>query len=78
MVDVSIIVDSKDDDHDKISLLYGEDRGENTRCHPLKGVTLVEDLICEPHHLSGSLKEDREKLMEVMKNFVDTNALVTI
>ena len=36
----------------------------------------MEDLICEPHHLSGSLKEDREKLMESLKNLVHINALV--
>ena len=46
-------------------------------CHPLEGETLVEDILCEPHNLSGSQKEDREKLMEAMNNFVDTNALVT-
>ena len=27
-------------------------------------------------HFSGSLKEDREKLMEDIKNFVDINALL--
>ena len=42
----------------------------------LEEETLVEDLLCEPHNLSGSLKEDRKKLMESMKNFVDINALV--
>ena len=47
------------------------------RCEPLEGENLVEDLLCEKHHLSGSLKEDREKLRESMNNFVDTNALVT-
>ena len=36
----------------------------------------MEDLLCEPHNLSGSLKEDRNKLMEAMKTFVDINALV--
>ena len=36
----------------------------------------MENLICEPHHLSGSLKEDRENFMESMKNLVDINALV--
>ena len=36
----------------------------------------MEDLLCEPHHFIGSLKEDREKLMEAMKKFVDINALV--
>ena len=41
-------------------------------CQPLQGETLVEDLI-----FSGSLKEDRENLMEAMNNFVDTNALVS-
>ena len=37
----------------------------------------MEDLICETHHLRGSLNDDRENLIESMKNFVDTNALVT-
>ena len=32
----------------------------------------MEDII-----FRGSLKEDREKLMEAMKSFVDTNAFVT-
>ena len=32
--------------------------------------------LCEPHNLSGSLKEDIKRLMESMKNFVDINALV--
>ena len=36
----------------------------------------MEDIICEPHHLIGSLKEDIEKLMESMNNFVDINVLV--
>ena len=36
----------------------------------------MEDILCEPHHLSGSLKEDREKLMTALKNLVDINALV--
>ena len=45
-------------------------------CHLLEEETLVEDLICETHNLSGSLYEDRNKLMEAMKNYVDINALV--
>ena len=36
----------------------------------------MEDIICEPHNLSGILKEDREKLKAVLKNLVDINALV--
>ena len=36
----------------------------------------MEDLLFETHNLSGSLKEDRKKLMASMKNFVDINALV--
>ena len=36
----------------------------------------MEDLLYEIHHLIGSLKEDREKLMEAMNNFVEINALV--
>ena len=34
------------------------------------------DILCEPHHLSGSLKEDRENLMAAMNNIVDINAVV--
>ena len=45
-------------------------------CQLLEEETLVEDLLCETHNLSGSLKEDRQKIMEAMKNFVDINALV--
>ena len=45
-------------------------------CQLLEEETLVEDLLCEPHILSGSLKEDINKLMAAMKNFVDINALV--
>ena len=37
----------------------------------------MKNILYEKHHLSGSLKEDRDKLMESMKNFVDTNSLVT-
>ena len=37
----------------------------------------MEDALSEPHHLSGSLKENQEKLMESMKNFIGINALVT-
>ena len=33
---------------------------------------MVEDLLCEPHNLIGSLKEDREKLMAA----ININALV--
>ena len=36
----------------------------------------MEDILGEPHHLIGSLKEDREKLREEMRNFVDINALM--
>ena len=36
----------------------------------------MEDIICEPHHLIGSLKEDKDKLMAALKNLVDINALV--
>ena len=36
----------------------------------------MEDLLCEPRHLSGSIKEDREKIMVAMNKFVDINALV--
>ena len=36
----------------------------------------MEDILCEPHNLSGSIKEDREKLMDAMNNLVDINALV--
>ena len=42
-----------------------------------KDKILVEDILCEPHYLSGSLKEDQEKLMETTRKFVETNALVT-
>ena len=45
-------------------------------CQPLDEGHLREDILCEPHHLSGSLKEDNEKLMESMNNLVDINALV--
>ena len=38
--------------------------------------TLVQDLLCEPHHLSGPIKEDREKFKAALKNLVDINALV--
>ena len=44
--------------------------------HLLEEETLVQDLLCEPHHLSGPLKEDREKLKAALKNLVDINALV--
>ena len=42
-------------------------------CKLLEEETLVEDILCEPHHLSGSLKEERENIMEDIKNFVETN-----
>ena len=45
-------------------------------CQLLEEETLVQDLLCEPHHLSGPLKEDREKLKAALKNLVDINALV--
>ena len=45
-------------------------------CELLEEENLVEDLLCEPQNLSGSIKEDKKKLMEAMKNFVDINALV--
>ena len=37
---------------------------------------MVEDLLCEPHHLSGPLKEDRENFMAAMNKLADINALV--
>ena len=45
-------------------------------CQLLEKETLVHDLLCEPHHLSGPLKEDREKIKEALKNLVDINALM--
>ena len=36
----------------------------------------MEDIICEPHHLCGSLKEERENLMASLKNLVGINVLV--
>ena len=36
----------------------------------------MEDILCEPHHLIGALREDREKLMAAMNNLVDINAWV--
>ena len=36
----------------------------------------MENLIFEPHHLSGPLKEDRENFMAAMDNLADINALV--
>ena len=46
-------------------------------CQSLDEGNLMENFPCETHLLSGSLKEDREKLRAAMKNIVDTNALVT-
>ena len=46
-------------------------------CHLLEEENLVDNIIFEPHHLSGSLKEDRENLIVSMNNFLDTNTLVT-
>ena len=43
-------------------------------CHPLDEGHLMEDIFCEPHNLSGSLKEDVEELMESMNNLVEINA----
>ena len=45
-------------------------------CQLLEGETLVEDILCETHNFSGSLKEDRDNIMVSMNNFLDTNALV--
>ena len=45
-------------------------------CQLLEEEILVEDILGETHHLSGSLKEDRKKLRAAMKNIVDINALV--
>ena len=45
-------------------------------CQLLEEESLLEDILGEPHHLSGSLKEDRKKLRASMKNFVEINALV--
>ena len=45
-------------------------------CQPVDEGNFMGDLICEPHHLSGSLKEDRENLMAAMNNIVDINALM--
>ena len=50
---------------------------DDLMCQPLEGETLVEDLLCEPHQLRGSLKEDKEKLIAAMNNLANINALVT-
>ena len=46
-------------------------------CQLLEEENLLEDILGEPCHLSGSLKEDRKNLREAMKNFVDLNAFVS-
>ena len=45
-------------------------------CQLLEEETLVQDILCETHSLSGSLKEDRENRRASLKNLVDINALV--
>ena len=35
----------------------------------------MEDIPCESHIMSGSLRENQEKYMEALKTFVDANAL---
>ena len=45
-------------------------------CQILEEQNLVEDILCETHHFSVSLNEDREKLMATLKNRMDINALV--
>ena len=45
-------------------------------CQLLEEDTLVHELLCESHHLSGPLKEDGEKLKAALKNLLDINALV--
>ena len=45
---------------------------------PFDEGNFMEDILCDTHHLSGSLKKDREKLMASMNNLVDINALVEI
>ena len=45
-------------------------------CQILEEGNLVDYILCEPNNLSGSLKEDRKKLMAAMKNFVDINVSV--
>ena len=47
-------------------------------CHPLYEVHLVEDIPCEPHLMSGSLRQNQEKHMETLKNFVDVKVLLEI
>ena len=46
-------------------------------CKLLEEETLLEDILGYPHNLIGSLKEDRKKLREAIKNVFDINALVT-
>ena len=45
-------------------------------CQLLGEETLMDDILGEPHHLSGPLKEDREIVMETMDDLADINALV--
>ena len=45
-------------------------------CQQLEGETLMKDILCEPHQLRISLKEDKEKIMASMNNLVHINALV--
>ena len=42
----------------------------------LEEENMVENILCEPHNLSGLLKEDRENFMATMNNLADINALV--
>ena len=69
---------SKDDLHDENEFCVVDlcHKKSSIICHLLEEETLGEDILCEPHHLSGPLKEDRENFMAAMNNLVDIIALV--
>ena len=72
------VENSKDDLYAKNEFCVGDpcQKQDGHVCQILEEEKLVEDILCEPHNLSESQKEDQNKLMAAMKNVFDINALV--
>ena len=63
-LDFGFLVDLKEEYHACPSHLHGEDEEESPRFHSLEEENFVNNPLCEPHHLGGSLKEGEDNIKE--------------
>ena len=70
-------VDLKEEENASPSHIHGKNKGDIPSFQDLEEDHFLNNPLCEPHHLVGSLKEGEEKLRVCKEIFVDENALVS-